>query len=211
MPMNEQKILSSSKLGLFIVCGLIIVIAAFLVGLYWGQQYGGDGYQQGYNAAWQKAQDLTAHLFPPEPQEVLQLSGKVTDINTRGNSLTLEAEPLTDNPFVQAGPLTRTVQIDENTDITKYTEKDLAEFAAEEEQFQKALTSLGPDQTPPEPPSAYDSEEISLSDLKAGDSVTVESLTDIKNATSFTASRIGVYVQQPSPELTPPEPEPPTE
>lgn len=209
--MLEKKILTSSRITLFIICGLIILIAVFLVGLYWGQLINRDTYQQGYNDAWNQAKQLVdeSGYFLPEPDEVFELAGAIIEINEINRTFTLDAQPISDNPLAKAGLLTRTVAVDENTLIFKNTPKGFEEFEAEQEEFDNLIAELGPEDEMPEAPAAYIVDVVKFNDLASGDMVIVASLADIKDVEQFTASQIDIYV--PIEEMIPEEPAEPEE
>ncbi|MBU0649384.1 hypothetical protein KJ969_04815 [Patescibacteria group bacterium] len=193
--MLEKKILSSTRLALFVVSGLIILLAVFLVGLYWGQNADRDIYQQGYNSAWQRAADLIDRLgvFAPEQDEIFTIKGTVADKKTNG--ITLSAEPETDNPFADQGPLERSVTIDANTQIFKRTTKSDQEFESEMEQYLQKISQAGDEEDVANPPTDYAEQAIDFDDIEEGDAVSVTALENIKGVEEFVASKIYILVE----------------
>jgi len=193
--MLEKKILSSTRLALFVVSGLIILIAVFLVGLYWGQTTSRDIYQQGYESAWQSAKNLVTELgvFAPEQEEIFTIRGTIS--NKKAHEITLSAEPETDNPFIDAGPLERNVLINADTQIFKRTAKDEQDFEQEMEQYLQQAALAGDEEAAPGAPTDYVEEIISLDGMREGDAVSITALENIKGAQEFTAAKIYVLIK----------------
>jgi len=192
----EKRILNSSRIFLFIICGLIILIAVFLVGLFWGQKSMDAAYQQGYQAAWNDARELVdeSGYFPPEPEEVLELYGEITGINEINKTIAFQAEPYSDNPFADTSSLLRTVAVNESTLIMKMVQKDLDEFLEEQQEYDALIAGLGPEEELPEPPTSYYTEVVGFEELEPGQSISAASLTDIKSAEEYTASQINIFI-----------------
>ncbi|MCX6786522.1 MAG: hypothetical protein NTU85_01730 [Candidatus Kaiserbacteria bacterium] len=125
----------------------------------------------------------------PSAQDVRGVSGKISGIN--GNTVTIavnETSPFDDSPTA------REVVVGENTKIVKMDFKDQTVFKQELEEYQK-ITSAQTDKTKiPTPPIPFTEKEISLSDLKVGDQITVEAGENIKTETKFTATKITLQV-----------------
>jgi hypothetical protein len=197
--MMEKKILSGTNKALLIICGLIILIAVFLAGLFWGQQASKMVYQQGYNDAWQYARQLIedSGFFPPEPDEVFNLSGEIVEINENKQMITLQAEPYSSNPLADTGSLMRTVKLDENTAIVKNTEKSIEQFNAEQTEYNALIAGLGPEDEIPDPPLNYETEVVDFGSLKTGLTVNISAQENIKDADEFIAERIEIYISAP--------------
>jgi len=161
------------------------------------------GYQEGYDAAHQKL--LASGLVPPTPNEALSLTGTVKSI--AGGTLTVDVEYRSPDPLDETEiPTTRSVTLAASAKIYEIVPKDQATFAAEMSAFQQDPEAQA---TPPQP---FTRTELQLSDLKAGDSVTIFAETDILRATAIVASEIQ---RNPAPStqggpavLPPPQPEP---
>lgn len=196
--MMEQKIHNGTRWTLIIVSSLIILTAVFLVGLFWGQKSTENAYQQGYDAGWSAARLAVEEsgLFPPEIEEINNLSGEIMDINVKNQSFTIMAESVSTNPLAETGPMIRTIQINEATVITKNTPKNFDEFFKEQEAYDRKFATLDPEDTPPEAPSPYEREEIGFDDLVAGQTVTAYSSENIKSADSIVAERVDIYIEE---------------
>ena len=160
-----------------------------------------NSYQAGFDAARAKLEQ--SGLLRPEPAEIFTLSGKILTITQ--NKITLKADPTVANPLAEQAPEERTITITPDTKIIKQTAKSPDEFAAEFEKYRKDTANLKPDETPPAPPSAFTTEELKLSDLKAGDNISVTSGQNIKMAAQFTANEIllSVTPERPAPPAPP--------
>ncbi|MDD4995391.1 MAG: hypothetical protein PHW53_02945 [Patescibacteria group bacterium] len=191
----EQKILAGTKLLLFAICTLIILAAAFLTGLFWGQKSAKDAFNLGYTTAWQAAKEAVdaSGLFAPEPEEIMAISGTITNINASAGALTITAEPLSDNPLASRENISRIVRTDSATTFIIRTEKDTEKFDAEQEAFNKKMNALAANQTPPEPPTLYNDTPAEFEDIEQGGRITVKAETNIKDAAEFTASEVIIY------------------
>ena len=158
----------------------IITVVALLVGLAIGA---GGGYKYGYKkgqAAYKK--QITQTLGGPI--EIKSFSGKITAIS--GSQLTLEAQISSGTPLLPSETKTMTVTVTDTTKFTKQTSKTTAELTAEQKAFDKALK----EGKTPVPPMPFKSVVIKLSDLKAGDTISVTSDSDVTDKTQITAVEI---------------------
>ncbi len=184
-------------LGLF-----IILLAAFYAGysinsnnanypvlsLLGGNQ--NNSYQAGFDAA--RAKLEKSGLLRPEPEEIFTISGKISAVAQ--NKITIKADPTVANPLAEQAPEERTITVSENTKILKQTNKAPDEFAAEFEKYRQSTGNLAPNETPPAPPQAFTTEELKLSDLKAGDIISVTSDANIKMTAQFEAKEIRLTI-----------------
>lgn len=170
---------------------VVLVAVSFLVGTYSTdkasiEKKGYDvGYSAGYNAAWDKAAKLvessTMPIFPMQG-EMLSISGTIKTVSLSGNSLTIEASPVSTNPLSEdSKPTVRTVKITPATKIVKMTTKTPEEIQA----MMKQNQSLIP----------FSEEEITFSQLKEGDRITVTSDKNIKSETKISAVKIAAQWQ----------------
>ena len=140
-----------------------------------------------------KADLEKAKTFFPEIREIRSLSGKVKKVD--GNTLTLEVQQLP-NPFDE-WPLKREVIAGENTKIIKNEQKDPEEYNKEMEEYGDKIKNYKPGSSPEEkflmPPIPFKEVELSVSDIKEGDQISVESSENIKTAKRFEAVRITVF------------------
>ncbi|HTK59883.1 MAG TPA: hypothetical protein VL283_01625 [Candidatus Baltobacteraceae bacterium] len=152
-----------------------------------------------------------AGLLPPALTETTSLSG--TAVAVEEARLTFDADLL---PFDPTGekklPVRRTANVSASTEIVRLVQKTPAELAADQQASADA-SAKNPDGPPPAPPSGFKEVRIALSDISAGESVTVTAASDILSAQTFDATRIVVApaVEAAAPPPTPtttPEPEP---
>ena len=165
----------------------IIIIVSFFVGTYSIDRASIEkrGYDAGYNAAWDKAAKLvessTTPIFSMQG-EMLSISGTIKTILPSGDSLTIEASPVSTNPLSEdSKPTIRTVKITPATKIVKMTAKTPEEMQAK----------VSPDQ-PLIPMMPFSEEEITFSQLKEGDVITVTSDKNIKREMEIIALKIAL-------------------
>lgn len=117
------------------------------------------------------------------------ISGKVKSVS--GNVVTVTVSP-SPNPFDE-WPTTRQVVVTKSAKIVKQEQKDPKVFQTEFAQYQQeAQKGIKPGTAPPTLPLPYVEKEISISDLKAGDTISVDAGKDVKTAASFDAVKITV-------------------
>jgi len=173
----------------------VVALVALIIGLAVGYGMGrvtlgpstGTGvkgtYEDGYNAA--KAKLLQSGVFPPTMTEVKSLSGQVKSVGD--NSFVLTTNLRSPNPLEElTAPADRTVTLASDAKVYRQTPLSPDEFQKEMAAFQKSMSSGEPG-TPPTP---YKTEEITLKDLKVGDTVTVEADTNILSEASFAATKV---------------------
>lgn len=115
-------------------------------------------------------------LFPSAPTSVDSLSGEVESI--QGNVISLNAEPITRNPFVDTDfPLEREVTVATATSITRVQERDLADISLSASSSPALISPVT-------------TSSISLGDIAVGETVIVTADGNILNAPSFTATLI---------------------
>ncbi|MBU4480944.1 hypothetical protein KKH59_01360 [Patescibacteria group bacterium] len=166
-----------------------LIVAAFFAGTYSVdkaaiEQKGYDvGYSAGYKTAWDKATAIvdsaSAPIFP-QPKDIYSISGKIQSISASGNSLAIEADPVSSNPLsADSKPTIRTVKITPSTKIVKIKVKTPEEIQAMSEQNQTG-----------QPTTPFSEEEITFSQLKQGDVITVTSDKNIKREMEIIALKI---------------------
>ncbi len=162
-----------------------------------------------FQAGWEAAQKRLAETgFAPAMVgiEIKTLSGEVKEI--KGNKINLKIRPL--EPLAEPGLDIRTIIVDNSTKIYKLDAKDPNEFQKEmaeynkkmQEQMKKPAVAAQPLMMP-EP---FVKKEAKLSDLKAGQQITVSTDKDIKNVQEFKAVEItlqSVILSPPAPAGTP--------
>ncbi len=167
--------------------GLIIVLALLVGGVI---GFGIASYVLRYSA-------LTS-ASPTQPP-MLFVSGMIKSVS--GQSITIE---LPQAAGTKGAQLIRTVDVTSATKIVRATPKDPAVFNKEMAAFQQAMQKYATPltqapknaapPTPPTPPAPVIESPISLSDLKAGDLVTVDGGKNVATLASFDAVKISVIV-----------------
>lgn len=195
----DQKILPPLKILLITAISFVIILTAFLVGFSCGSKEKviipaktGKPTQNTFEAGWQAAKEKLEQsgILPPEPTEIFTVSGTITKISE--NTIFLKADPVVLNPLAEPAPENRVITVTQQTKFVKQTPKTPEEITKESENFRKALAALEPGATPPTPPIPYNEEEIELTDIKAGDTISVTSDQNIKMTTTFEAKEIRV-------------------
>lgn len=140
----------------------------------------------------------SAMKYFPSVTDIRSISGTVKDIS--GNTITIETQGF-GNPFEDV-PLVRTVNVTDNTTITKQENIDQAEFQKLQDAYQKEMKKVqdsmaksGSQATPqsyPTPPVPFKTIDLSISDIKVGDNVSVMADQNIKMEKSFDAVSIAV-------------------
>lgn len=129
----------------------------------------------------------------PELPMMISVTGIVQSVS--GNAITLQTGPSA-NPFEDL-PTVRTVTITSSTKIVKVMPKDPKIYQAELDTYQKALQESTPavgTSSPAVnlliPPTPMNETTLKLSDLKAGDAITVDADKDVKTLVKFDAVKI---------------------
>lgn len=179
----------------------IVTVLAIVVALIVGGAVGYLSAGSQYSALLAKDAAMLdkAKLAFPTPPTMLSLSGTIKSIS--GNTLTIESSA-SGNPFDDL-PTIRQVTLTGATKIVSSKLKDLQIFSQEMSDYQKAIQKAAPgvgSTTTPvavgfsTPPVPFSETEMQISDLKAGDVITVEAGKDIKMATSFDAVKVTLSV-----------------
>lgn len=178
---------STSRTILAVLSVLLVITALILLGLnaYMKQPSGsgratsglfGTSSDQAYKDGYAAARERYARLFPYINQEVRLVSGTVSSVSASGFVLTqdsLAVDPKADNV-----PDARTITVDKNTKIVTSKDKDPDTFRAEMDDFMKK--SGIPGTQPPAPPLAIIESSATLTDIKPGMRVSVESDVDLR-------------------------------
>lgn len=167
-------------------------------------------YQAGWDAAMQTLKDSGALPQMLEATEVKNIDGKIESIS--GNDVTIKVS----TPGLISTPtlLTRTVTIDPNTKIIQLVQRDQAEIQKEFEIFnekmqQQQTQSVTDPKDMPYPPQMQDKKDVSLGDLKVGQTIMVQAAEDIKDKKQFAATEIQIQQSIATPENLPQLPTPP--
>lgn len=209
---ENQPSARGAKPLLTLILGLILFLFGVAVGYTLSGSKaatpGGKGYEEGYTAA--KAEiraqlEETGLAIPSdqlailEQEPVLSLSVNITAIS--GKTLTVIGTLPSFDPLVIPEQKTFTVQITDATKLMRQVELTPEEFDAAFQKFDAEQTAYAltlseidaGDPLPfPEPPQPFTDEVMELSDLKVGDTVTINSATDIKTSSSFDADSVSL-------------------
>lgn len=182
------------------------LVAALVVGFLAGYGLGraslgssaaGRTYQDGYEAA--KAKLRASGLVPMNPTSLQSLSGQIKSVD--GNSFVMTSTLRSINPLEELSvPEERTVTLAASAKIYRQSAIAPAELQKRMTAFQETLKTGKPS----EPPPPYDVSEITLKDLKVGDSVSVEADHDILTQTSFEAVKVTSYPSPAAPTVPQP-------
>lgn len=162
--------LSNNKI---ILVSAVLILAAGFGGYYVGYKQGNTG----PTAEVERYKKAVERLVPPVPAEVTSVSGAVKEI---GNGfIIIESSSLAALVLPGEEPKmeTRKITIDDKTEFVKVDLSVLPTFADLQKGILRAET------------------KIKLSDIKAGDSVTVDAGENIKTKLDFTAKKITLLVR----------------
>ncbi len=180
----------------FIVIAIIVAIVCFALGLIVALQSNKTGLSLGENtfqAGWDAAkQRLAESGFAPAiaGMEIKTISGEVKEI--KGNKISLKIRPL--EPLADPKLDNRSVVVDDNTKIYNLVSRDPVEYQKEMDAYNKKMQEqMNKPATEAQPlvfPEFFIKKEVRLSDLKAGQQITVTTDKDIKNVQEFKAIEI---------------------
>lgn len=148
------------------------------------------GFGLGFFIGWQStngvlvAQLEKAKKFFPTTADVRSINGTINKIQI--NIVTIDVSQ-SGNPFEDL-PTTRQVTVVEKTVIVMQQQKDSAVYNQEYKLYLSALKRAAT--TTLSLPQPYEEKIIKLSDLKVGDTISVEASENIKTSASFTATKI---------------------
>jgi hypothetical protein len=183
------------------IIGIVAFVLVFGLGMFVGTKLKSksaapsgqeNSFQAGYAAARERLKEQGMGVLS-DNVEIKSVFGTVQKIS--GNSMTVKTISAVDL-LANSDLDTRTVQIDNNTKFYQLVQKDVAQFQKEMEEFQKKTqeqkNSKDASVQPPATPMPYDKKEITLADIKEGQSVTAIANEDIKNKKEFTATEISI-------------------
>ena len=178
--MNKQQII-----GIIIVVALVAGGAGYMMG-----RGGGVPALGGLSSSDQAKFDAAKKMFPPPPDSNF-IYGQAKSVS--GNVITLNT-PIS-NPFDES-PTVRQVTVTSSTKIVKNENKSVATMQQEQQAYQKKISSWKPSSTdtPPTLPMPFTEKEISISDIKAGDQLSIEAVTQIRMLEKFDATKITVQM-----------------
>lgn len=146
-----------------------------------------EGYQEGLAAAKTKVDQGGLYAAP----HLTSLHGTIKSVSATG--FDMEVEQVIQNPLAEPAPLVRHVTLAADATILLTTQKSDAAVFKDLEAYEKAVKDArAKGQSEPQPPLSYDAKKITLDDLKAGDTVTVDSKEDIALAASIVATAVRV-------------------
>ncbi|MCI0478929.1 hypothetical protein L0Y59_00075 [Candidatus Uhrbacteria bacterium] len=176
------------------LCIAVVGTALVLVALNaWMNQQGGnaifkdrytDGFKEGYTEARQRMAGAGCILNPEGPNRLRASVKAVLE-----DSLIVEQMSLDTHPDVDRVSDERTVTISPETKIVRYTDKSGEQLAQEMRAY--VLEQADSTQAPPSP---FIEETLSLSDIKAGDVISIVSSIEVRLAENIPAQRIEAYV-----------------
>jgi hypothetical protein len=146
-------------------------------------------YKSGWSDAMKTLKEAGSLGILPEGMEIKTLSGTIQSISE--NSLTVKvSDP---NLMSSVSLVVRTITVDANTKIRVLTQRDSSQVQKEMVTFTNTLknNSIDP-QNMPTPPVLQDSHDGSKTDLKEGQVVMIESVEDIRDKVTFTATEIKI-------------------
>ncbi len=188
----------SKKIIFGIIAALIIFIAGILCGISIPKNNsiisGGkdNSFQAGWDAAKARLSQSPAGMAIPTNAEIKSVNGAIQKID--GNKLTVKINPL--EPLADPNLDTRIVVVDSSAKIILDVPKDQAQLEKEMKEFQdkmkqpSAQTDPSQPAVPIMPPTSFTSKDISLSDLKVNQYISVTANENIKDKKEFTATQI---------------------
>lgn len=179
---------TAQYIGILII-GILLGTSVSFVYFKQAPSNGENAYQAGFDAAKKRIEESGLSGVFLAGNEIHTLSGTVTAVN--GNLITLQAQPI--DPFVDPALTDRTVIITSDTKITKISQDNMQAFQTAIEAFIKN-TQTG-DETgavQPPAPSAPTRTAADVSNIAAGDTLTVTAAENIKEAKKISASEIEI-------------------
>jgi hypothetical protein len=170
---------------------MVMVVLIFIIGLSLGYFAGSFANKKGDITIEKSNVDKKlleqierAKSFFPVIDEMFSVTGTITGIGNNIINIDTFQSP---NPFEDI-PTKREIKISSSTKLIRQEQKDPQEFQKEMEKYQKILQENPNDL--PKLPQYFDEVNIRITDLKAGDVITVTSETDIKTQASFNAEKV---------------------
>ena len=174
---------------------IIIALVFFGLGFYSGRLYpiglkGENTFEAGWQAAKQRLSETGFMPMFGEDMAITSLSGEVKEV--KGNKISLKISPL--EPLADPDLDNRIVEVDEKTKIYRLIEKDPAQYQAEMEEFERKMgEEMENPEEIPEPvvfPEMYQQEEAVLTDIEAGQRISIRTEGDVKEVKQFRAIEI---------------------
>lgn len=143
-------------------------------------------------------------VLPPQMAEVKQLFGSITAINGQTVTVALQSpRDLFGDPALDE----RSVTVNNSTKITLLTQKDSAVFQKEMDEFQNRMNAQKPgtafSATPSEladraAPEFFDKKDADISALQVGQTISITTAENVKDAKSFVAATIEISPMPPT-------------
>jgi hypothetical protein len=188
------------------IIAIVILIVAFVLGILLGikinrnnsgtKNIGPDTFQAGWDAAKKRLSESEfGMLGAPGNAEIKTVSGKVEKVS--GNTATIKITPLE----ILADPNldTRAIEIRNDTKIYQFVKRDQVQYQKELDAFNKQMNEFINPKTPPErigepiaPPEMFEKKEAKLSDIQAGQQITVVAGENIKDSKTIKAVEITI-------------------
>ncbi|MCC7357226.1 hypothetical protein IT408_01845 [Candidatus Uhrbacteria bacterium] len=189
-PSTSRTILAVLAVCLAITAFILIGLNAYMKQPSSNSQYVGsntdsscknNSYKEGYEAA----RKSFSRIFPSLQQESLSVSGVIIALNPNGFTFTQDS--LAVDPVADGVSDTRTITVNEKTEINAIAEKDPDVFRKETQDF---LEKIKGSSEPGSPPIPLVNTKASLNDLKPGMRVSIYADTDVRFLTTIPAMSI---------------------
>lgn len=192
---EEFKMYSTKCVASIAVVLVIGIVVGLAVSSYLPSS---DNYKKGYQAGFDTAKSLVESSSIGKTiikqEDVRFIVGTVTAVTSE--KITIHT--ISNNPFDDSSLNDRIVAVSSSTLLVKLVQKDSALFQSEVDAFtevMKAGTSTLIKIKPSDYPQPFIETKVTISDIRAGDALLVTTLTNIKSAKEFTASRIEIQSQ----------------
>lgn len=147
-----------------------------------------DTFEAGWEAAKKKIEETPYIPTGAGSEEIKSIKGRITSVES--NKITIEARLL--NPLDDEKLTTRVVNIGDKTEIIIREEKNMDDIRQEHDEYNKKMEDYSNGKLPsmPEPPEVYIEKNCTIKDLVEGQTVTIESEKNIREALEFNASKV---------------------
>ena len=180
---------------------IVILISLILLAVGYGlstlrNKVTNNSFQSGFDAAKQRLAENKNQSATKKVVEIKKVVGEITAINN--DKITIKIKPL--EPLADPSLDSRVVLVNAATKFYSSEQKDPKEYLAEMQEYQKNIKASKASTTkilaPVTPatkivsPSRFIKKEISLTDLKVGQRISISAGEDIKNLPEFSALEI---------------------
>jgi hypothetical protein len=181
--------MTQSRKAMQVLLLIAVILGTFLLGKHYGETRvlasydSNDTYEKGWDAAVKRVED--AGVIKTD-KAISSIGGTV--LQKKGQALTILSDFKVQNPLKEEAPKQRSIIVTSATEITKRVavdpeqhKKNLEKYKADREAFEQAWKEGNRDAKPPQIPSSYELQKITIDDIAANDylviSVTGEDLT----------------------------------